>query len=135
MNTANTEFLIFFPVILVHLPHISHFRKEHHHLSTCFSKKNLASLSLAFPISSPSSPINYMSISISRVLYLSSFSLSFSDFIFYKSSLSYYSLAILDICCCSVTQSCPTLCDPMDCSTTGIPVLYHLPEVVQSHVH
>ena len=23
------------------------------------------------------------------------------------------------ICCCSVTQSCPTLCDPMDCSTPG----------------
>ena len=29
-------------------------------------------------------------------------------------------------CCCSVTQLCPTLCDPMDCSTPGIPVL-HIP--------
>ena len=28
-------------------------------------------------------------------------------------------------CCCSVTQSCPTLCDPMDCSTPGFPVLHH----------
>ena len=26
-------------------------------------------------------------------------------------------------CCCSVTKSCPTLCDPMDCSTPGFPVL------------
>ena len=26
-------------------------------------------------------------------------------------------------CCCSVTQSCPTLWDPMDCSTPGLPVL------------
>ena len=26
-------------------------------------------------------------------------------------------------CCCSVTQSCPTLCDPMNCSTPGSPVL------------
>ena len=30
--------------------------------------------------------------------------------------------------CCSVAQSCPTLCDPMDCSTTGFPVL-HCPTV------
>ena len=36
--------------------------------------------------------------------------------------------------CCSVTQ-CPTLCDPMDCSTPGFPVLYHLPELGQTHVH
>ena len=28
---------------------------------------------------------------------------------------------------CSVTQSCPTLCDPMSCSTPGFPVLHHLP--------
>ena len=36
---------------------------------------------------------------------------------------------------CSVVQSCPTLCDPMDCSRPGFPVLYHLPELVQTHVH
>ena len=29
-------------------------------------------------------------------------------------------------CCCSVAQSYPTLCDPMDCSTPGSPVLHHL---------
>ena len=29
-------------------------------------------------------------------------------------------------CCCSVTKSYPTLCDPMDCSTPGFPVLHHL---------
>jgi len=38
-------------------------------------------------------------------------------------------------CCCSVTQSCPTLCDPIDCSTPGLPVLHYLPEFVQTHVH
>ena len=37
--------------------------------------------------------------------------------------------------CCSVTQSRPTLCDPMDCSTPGFPVLYHLPELAQTHVN
>ena len=38
-------------------------------------------------------------------------------------------------CCCSLAQSCPTLCDPMDCSTPGFPVLHHLPELAQTHVH
>ena len=38
-------------------------------------------------------------------------------------------------CCCSVAQSCPTLCDPVDCSTPGFPVLHHLPELAQTHVH
>ena len=37
--------------------------------------------------------------------------------------------------CCSVTQSCLTLCDPMDCSTPGFPVLHYLPEFAQTHVH
>ena len=35
----------------------------------------------------------------------------------------------------SVTQSWPTLCDPMDCSTPGLPVYHHLPEFAQTHVH
>ena len=38
-------------------------------------------------------------------------------------------------CCCSVAQSSPNLCDPMDCSTPGFPVLHHLPECAQTHVH
>ena len=37
--------------------------------------------------------------------------------------------------CSSVAQSCPTLCDPMDCSTTGFLVFHHLPELTQTHVH
>ena len=35
----------------------------------------------------------------------------------------------------SVTQSCPTLCDPMDCSPPGLPVLHYLPEFAQTPVH
>ena len=35
----------------------------------------------------------------------------------------------------SVAQSCPTLCDPMDCSAPGFPVYHQLPELAQSHVH
>ena len=34
-----------------------------------------------------------------------------------------------------VTQSCPTLCDPMNCSTSGLPIYHQLPEFTQTHVH
>ena len=35
----------------------------------------------------------------------------------------------------SVAQLCPTLCDPMNCSTPGLPVHHQLPEFTQTHVH
>ena len=35
----------------------------------------------------------------------------------------------------SVAQSCPTLCNPMDCSTPGFPVHHQLPELTQTHIH
>ena len=35
----------------------------------------------------------------------------------------------------SVAQSCPTLCDPMNCSTPGLHVHHQLPEFTQTHVH
>ena len=35
----------------------------------------------------------------------------------------------------SVAQSCPTLCDPMDCSTLGFPVHHNLPKLAHTHVH
>ena len=46
----------------------------------------------------------------------------------------------LDSLCCSVqfssvTQSCPTLCDPVNCSTPGLPAHQQLPEFTQTHVH
>ena len=51
---------------------------------------------------------------------------------------------LLSVLCCwsypsawfsSVTQSCPTLCDPMDCSMPGFPVHYQLLKLAQAHVH
>ena len=36
---------------------------------------------------------------------------------------------------CSVTRSCLTLCDSIDCITPGFPVLHCLPELAQTHVH
>ena len=38
-------------------------------------------------------------------------------------------------CCCPVSQSCLTLCDPMDCSTPGLLVPHHLPEFAKVRVH
>ena len=35
--------------------------------------------------------------------------------------------------CCSVTQSCLTLCNPMDCSMPDFPVLHYIPEFAQTH--
>ena len=35
----------------------------------------------------------------------------------------------------SVAQLCPTLCNPMNCSTPGLPVDHQLPESTQTHVH
>ena len=45
--------------------------------------------------------------------------------------LVYLSVFFKMLCCCSVAQSCPTLCNPMDCSTPGFPVLHYFPELLQ----
>ena len=56
----------------------------------------------------------------------------------------FFKWCIGDLQCCirvssvqfsSVAQSCPTLCDPMDCSTPGLPVHHQLPEFTEIHVH
>ena len=55
--------------------------------------------------------------------------------------LSYYSrifcwiLSLIDNRFSSVAQSCPTFCDPMDCSTPGLPVHHKLPEFTKTHAH
>ena len=35
----------------------------------------------------------------------------------------------------SVVQSCPTLCDPIDCNMPGFPDYHQLPELTQTHIH
>ena len=54
------------------------------------------------------------------------------DFLFFPKQLS---LPTILYKFCSVAQSCPILCNPMDCSTPGFPVLQHLLELAQTHVH
>ena len=45
------------------------------------------------------------------------------------------SLDIFYCCCCLFAKLYPTLCDPMDCSMPGPPVLHPLPELTYTHVH
>ena len=47
-----------------------------------------------------------------------------------KKSVSQFSQSVS-----SLAQSCPTLCDPVDCSIPGFPVHHQLPEPTQTHVH
>ena len=37
--------------------------------------------------------------------------------------------------CCSIAKSCPTFCDPVDCSMPGSPVFHYPLELAQTHVH
>ena len=50
-------------------------------------------------------------------------------------NLTFYLAICTQSFCCSVAKSCLTLCNPMDCSTLGFPVLHYLPELAQTHVH
>ena len=56
------------------------------------------------------------------------------DFIKWNSSC-HRSVILFSFRFSSVAQSCPTLCDPMDCSTPGPPVHHQLLEFTQTHVH
>ena len=50
-------------------------------------------------------------------------------------SYSVLPLHLVSVQFSSVTQLCPTLCDPMNRSTPGLPVYHQLPEFTQTHVH
>ena len=54
---------------------------------------------------------------------------------FFKSALTAGDAFLGSICSCSVAKSCLTLCDPMNCSTPGLPVPHQLPECAQVHVY
>ena len=54
---------------------------------------------------------------------------------FIKQWLSSILRSIVSVQFSSVTQSCPTLCDPIERSTPGLPVYHQLPELIQIHVH
>ena len=51
------------------------------------------------------------------------------------SSLVVIQTVVIPDCCYSVSKSCPTLWNPVDCSTPGFPVPHHLPEFSQVNIH
>ena len=53
----------------------------------------------------------------------------------YNSCWGWISMANGKCFCCSVAQSCPTLCDPMNRSMPGLPVYHQILEFTQTHVH
>ena len=53
----------------------------------------------------------------------------------YASPKTQYSQKYINIQSSSAAQLCPTLWDPMNCSTPGLPVPHQLPEFTQTHVH
>ena len=65
----------------------------------------------------------------------------FNDFIYHDISVLNIALEhtvkfwVFEYQYSSVAQSCPTLCDPMNRSTPGLPVYHQLPEFTQTHVH
>ena len=77
--------------------------------------------------------------------YLPSRGIAVSNGSFIASFLRYWNYRFLNGCLppqhaqfsqfSSVVQSCPTLCDPMDCSTPGLPVHHQLLEFTKTHVH
>ena len=76
---------------------------------------------------------DYLSTSVSGMLMSSTVIvlLSISPFMSFSVCLMYWGAPMLG----TSVQSCLTLCDPMDCSTAGLPVHHQLLEFTQTHVH
>ena len=53
----------------------------------------------------------------------------------YTHTFSIYRVKDLSVWFSSVAQSCPSLCNPMDCRMPGFPVHHQLPELAQTHAH
>ena len=80
----------------------------------------------------------YLPFSLSLLFLPSHSPFFFSSSIFLPFLLPIYLYIFLSFCHlnhCSVTKSCPALCNPNDCSTPGFPSLHCLLEFLQTHVH
>ena len=102
----------------------SSFPSSSHKTAFCFLVSLLDVTSIFIISSSPPSPS-------------SSSSWPFSFFSWFPDSLVPWSIffQFSSVQFSSVTQSCPTLCDPMNCSAPGLPVHHLLPEFTQTHLH
>ena len=84
------------------------------------------------------SPLDFTSLTINFPIPLLSLQDSFKEPLTRYLNLLSNSLPVLSLSSVqssSATQSCPTLCDPMNHSTPGFPVHHQLPEFTQTHVH
>ena len=91
--------------------------------------------------------LNFCSASGREVIARCGFNLHFSNNIcpsfHFEVSIWVFNMFYWDHClftfdllfCCLLAQSWPALCDPIDCSMPGFPVLHHLLEFAQTHVH
>ena len=66
---------------------------------------------------------------------LMSFGIDSFDLLDTQGTQKYHCAYLSSVQFSSVTQSCPTLCNPMDYVISGFLILYHLPELAQTHVH
>ena len=69
---------------------------------------------------------------VKLILFLLPFNLGNLSFVQFSRVGAFF---FFSCCWCSIAKSCPTLCDPMDCSTPDLPALYYLLEFAQTHVH
>ena len=89
--------------------------------------------------------LNWTELNVNVELNIYSFWFCMSFFKYFKPmpfifswSLTCFETSKVRVCVCMCAeslQSCPTLCDPMDCSTPGFPVHHQLPQLAQTHVH
>ena len=89
----------------------------------------LVSKSFFFTINICWISLNFSPIAFEKFLYF--FVCAWSDFCYFLMLNQSFSSVQFS----SVTQSCLTLCDPMNHSTPGLPVCHQLPEFTQTHVH
>ena len=88
-----------------------------------------------FLVTNTSSAIPYFSDFIIYILWLLMKRFNSKKLTYYIHVFNYIYTYTHIYSCCLVSQSCPTLCDPMDCSVSGFRVLYRLPELFQTHGH
>ena len=93
-------------------------------LSVLVQKYNLGSISHQGRLSTTQGPENHRAVRKDSQLTTGDFVLT--QFLNWCSSSVQFT---------SVAQSCPTLCDPMNCSMPGLPVHHHLLEFTQTHIH
>ena len=132
---ARTTCILGFASHIVSISHSLYFLLSFLFLPACL----LASLSLLPPFSPPCCPSSLPLIFLFNFLFsfLPSFTLYFTNH--YCVEMTIWSPAHCwwwhhSVQFISVTQSCPTLCDPMDYSTPGLPVHHQLLELAQAHV-